>query len=351
MKHDEIREFYVKMNSRINPKADKLTKEEKRLLISATEGSGEYIVLSNIAQLPGDVVLVKDKRHLYDYNDRSLTAMYYEAFQSLIRRKFIRYVGGVLYQLTGSGWQKGKELMNTKITDFNELIEIADDRFVQNQQQCKKKFERWYIAYQLLPLPTEKPLDELKQILMNVNTINANASNENNGSLEIWLKELHRYWYANPFGFYYETQPLPEDINESIFLAPSGYKILEWTNPIQDMTACIIHSIKVANLYKNIEQIRFSVKYHGLRDRILLNIHLKNTLNGPSFHSNQEFNFICRVDEWNNEIQLSPNIETQQLTDDLMNVVKSLLNPLYEKFNYQITDNVYREVISRMFKL
>jgi hypothetical protein len=339
MTPDEIKEAYLKINSITVANKEVLSKEERKLLITAAEKGGEYVVLSNIAQLPGDIVLVKGKRDIYDINDPSEVAIYYDAFKSLIDRGYIRYVGGVLYTLTGSGWKKGRELLSINITDFNELIEIADERFDQLQAQCEKKFGRWAIAYQLIPIPAEKSMDELKSILTNDRMIDSNVLREYNGGLEVWLEPFRRYWFAKPFGFFYETRPLLEDLNGATFPTPQGKRVFEWILPIRQMTERILHSIKIAQVYKNIEHIKFFAKYQGLKDRVLWNSRPLE-INGPDL----ELNIICKIDVWYNEITLSPNVETQKSANDLAEIVKSLLAPLYKKFNsFEMPDNKYYE--------
>lgn len=91
-------------------KEEEFNKEEKELLIAAATKSGEFLDISNIDQLPGPAILVRFKPNLYDNNDPMIVAKYFDAFKSLLRRGYILYDEGKLYKLTGSGWEKGKEL-------------------------------------------------------------------------------------------------------------------------------------------------------------------------------------------------------------------------------------------------
>lgn len=350
MSPTEIQKAILETNDLSRPKKETFSKEERRLLMASAEAGGEYYVLSNINQLSGTVVCVRGSGEIYDCNNPKLVAIYYDAFQSLVKRGYIRYEGGELYKLTGTGWKKEKELSSIVFTDFYELVEIADERFDQLQAQCEKKFGRWAIAYQLIPIPAEKSQDELKSILTNDRIIDSNVLREYNGGLEVWLELFRRYLLAKPFGFFYETRPLREDLNGEAFTTPQGVKVFEWTLPIQDMTACIIHSIKVSKAYENIEQIKFYVKYHRLKDRILWN-KLRKDIYGPTIEHDPKFNIVCKEEEWHNEINILPNIETQKPSDNLANIVKSLLSPLYKMFkSYEMPDNIYYDTISLMFK-
>jgi len=84
-----------------------LSEEEKQLLIAASQ-AGDFYLLS-VAQLPGTWVRAGGKDFL-DQTDPALTARFLEAFRSLCERGYIVHEGGAFFMLTGSGFDRAREL-------------------------------------------------------------------------------------------------------------------------------------------------------------------------------------------------------------------------------------------------
>jgi len=81
--------------------------EEKELLIEAAE-SGKFQLMA-VAQFQGTWVRAGRKDFL-DRNDPATAARYLEAFRRLCERGLIVHEGGKLFMLTGTGFQKAREL-------------------------------------------------------------------------------------------------------------------------------------------------------------------------------------------------------------------------------------------------
>ena len=85
----------------------KFSKTEKELLIAAAK-RGEFYLLSE-NQIPGTWIRADGKDFL-DEGDPAFAATYLEAFRGLCERGYIVHEGGRLFNLTGSGFQKAREL-------------------------------------------------------------------------------------------------------------------------------------------------------------------------------------------------------------------------------------------------
>lgn len=85
----------------------KLSAEEKELMIAASKGGQFYLI--SVAQLPGIWVRAEGK-DFSDQNDPAYAAKFLEAFRSLCERGYIAHEGGELFMLTGSGFDKAREL-------------------------------------------------------------------------------------------------------------------------------------------------------------------------------------------------------------------------------------------------
>lgn len=84
-----------------------LSAEEIELLIAAEGADGEiHKFVCN--ELP-DFLLVGG-HEFQDKTDRAVAAIHLEALDSIIKRGLVKYEGGVLYELTGSGWRLAREL-------------------------------------------------------------------------------------------------------------------------------------------------------------------------------------------------------------------------------------------------
>jgi len=80
----------------------KLTVIEKEILINANNNNGE-IVIHNADQT-GEFVSI-NKINYFDENDPAIRASALEAMEKLFRRGLIRYEGGILFCLTGTGFE------------------------------------------------------------------------------------------------------------------------------------------------------------------------------------------------------------------------------------------------------
>lgn len=84
-----------------------LSPEEIEILIAAEANGGEIFVFKSDEEPP----YVTTFRHSFnDPADRAVAAVHLEALRSLISRRLLELEGGNLYNLTGSGFMKAREL-------------------------------------------------------------------------------------------------------------------------------------------------------------------------------------------------------------------------------------------------
>jgi hypothetical protein len=90
-------------------KRKRLSKEERELMIAAAQ-KGTFHLLS-VDQIPGTWVRAGDKDFLdAATSDHAIAAKYLEAFRNLCERGYIVHEGGHLFMLTGSGFEKARNL-------------------------------------------------------------------------------------------------------------------------------------------------------------------------------------------------------------------------------------------------
>jgi hypothetical protein len=96
------------INSAEKSESDDLSDKEKELLISASK-KGEYIL---IEVDKGEWIRVNGVKDFQDDNDPAYAELFRDAFNSLIEKGYIRHDGGILYKLTGSGFELARKLAN-----------------------------------------------------------------------------------------------------------------------------------------------------------------------------------------------------------------------------------------------
>ena len=95
-------------------KKRRLSETESELLRFAAQ-HGEFLLMS-LNEIPGPWIRVEkvEQKDFLDTNDPAYAAKYVEAFMSLCNRVYIRPVDGCLFMLTGSGFEKARELARKK---------------------------------------------------------------------------------------------------------------------------------------------------------------------------------------------------------------------------------------------
>ena len=90
-------------------KKKKLSDEERELFIAAAQ-QGTFNILS-VNEIPGIWVRAGGKDFLNtEAGDPAFAAKYLEAFRNLCERGYIVHERGVLFMLTGTGFEKAREL-------------------------------------------------------------------------------------------------------------------------------------------------------------------------------------------------------------------------------------------------
>ena len=89
----------------------RLSPEEKEILKACAE-DGEIQVLRS--DIHGDWVRA-GKSDFFDQKDPAHAAKFMEAFQTLLRRGLATHQGGILYQLTGTGFTLARKIRGVKL--------------------------------------------------------------------------------------------------------------------------------------------------------------------------------------------------------------------------------------------
>ena len=89
-------------------KKRKLSEAEKELLIAAAK-DGEFHIIH--VDGPPDWIRVGRKNFPDDITgDPAIAEKYHDAFESLCKRSYIRHDVGILFRLTGQGFEKARQL-------------------------------------------------------------------------------------------------------------------------------------------------------------------------------------------------------------------------------------------------
>jgi hypothetical protein len=89
-------------------KKKKLSAPERELLTAAAQ-QGTFYILS-VNEIPGSWVRVGGNDFVDTAGDPAFAARYLEAFRNLCERGYIHHESGVLFKLTGTGFEKAREL-------------------------------------------------------------------------------------------------------------------------------------------------------------------------------------------------------------------------------------------------
>jgi hypothetical protein len=90
-----------------SPGSRPLSPEEIELLIAAEANNGELFVFESDEEPP---FVTSGRHHFRDPADRAVAAIHLEALRTLKSRRLLQPDGGQLYNLTGSGFVKAREL-------------------------------------------------------------------------------------------------------------------------------------------------------------------------------------------------------------------------------------------------
>lgn len=85
----------------------KLSAAEKELIMHANNNKGEIVIHST--DRTGEFVSI-NKKAFIDDNDPAIRATALEAMEKLYRRGLIRHEGGILFCLTGTGFEIARKL-------------------------------------------------------------------------------------------------------------------------------------------------------------------------------------------------------------------------------------------------
>lgn len=86
----------------------RFTAEERELLVAAAD-KGEYHIFDADQRPAPWVVAEGGRKQFEDENDPAVAARFRDAFRSLCERGYIEYVSGVMFVLTGKGFERARE--------------------------------------------------------------------------------------------------------------------------------------------------------------------------------------------------------------------------------------------------
>jgi len=168
------------------------------------------------------------------------------------------------------------------------------------------------------------------------------------GNIEAWLgvpgvERLNidaahcDFWRANPSGLFFLMRGYEEDGIQDRFPPAT---ICDITMPIWRIGEIMLYAARMARQYSedNIE-INFIVRYSGLAGR-----RLDSVERGRHF----SLHYTCA----DNEAELRTTARTNEIEDNLVEVLHSLLSPLYERFSFfPLSQQIVQTEMARMRRL
>jgi hypothetical protein len=125
------------------------------------------------------------------------------------------------------------------------------------------------------------------------------------------------FWRASPTGELYTIRGYAEDELEN---RPPG-QVLDITLPVWRVGEGILFAARLAETFAEVEAIAIRCRFTGLNDRSLVSVSGDRAIFGDD---------VSRTDE----IALETLATTEQLRDNLAEVLHQLLTPLYERFAF-----------------
>lgn len=163
------------------------------------------------------------------------------------------------------------------------------------------------------------------------------------GAIEAWLGAADEgrflrdaahsdFWRAKPDGHFFIRRGYDEDSTERF--APGA--ALDITLPVWRVSETLLYISRLARLFGENPQIVVRCVYSGLQGRFL------------GSHSGTRMLFNDRISN-DDVVELSTQVSAREVEDNTVEVMLSLLTPLYERFDFfELSEGLVAEEISRM---
>jgi Putative DNA-binding domain len=230
------------------------------------------------------------------------------------------------------------------LTDFTERSQERWRELIESlppNAPGRMPFGRYELSAVITDLPPSLSLTDLKRRMENASTVKhtswgtflmlnrgSYAPRIHNGKIEAWFgAERHPYdnspahanfWQADTSGHFYLIRGFDEDGNDQI--DPGKY--FDVTLPIWRIGEAMLFIARLATELGHDPTISFQCKYVGLRGRILIRLDGKGFVPPPTRVSSSD------------AITLSTQVRAFQIRDNLSEVLRSFLAPLYELFDF-----------------
>jgi hypothetical protein len=260
---------------------------------------------------------------------------------------------------------EGRELDEwvTQSTDrFNSLVTEK----LQDEKPSRYSKGIWYVAYTIKGVTSSMSLSEFLEVLNKVQGHETGwppwwvpsrgeiAPYPYNGLVECWLRDLRGdifgparsdvfrfsghsdFWRASPKGMMFLLRGYQEDSDPSV----EPGTVLDLTLPIWRIGECLLHAERlVKNLMGNeVTTIAFRTVWTGLAGRTLI-----------SWASPRRIFFDPRGPSRQDSVTSERIIPSDQISETLPEIVKTLTQPLYETFDfYDIPSTLVREELLKM---
>lgn len=197
-------------------------------------------------------------------------------------------------------------------------------------------------AYRLLDLPSQPSLPELLEALRNAEGHETGwpawvvlQPRPVDGAIQLWEDVPDAghadFWRVTRDGKAFLLRGYQEDFWKGI----EPGRFLSLTIPTLRAAECLLHASRLASAL-GANQIEFSVEWTGLRGRVLKALEGRRYI-GRSLVSHQD------------TVTTSVEVEADAVSDALPELVKPLLDPLYEIFDFfQVPPMFYAEVVAEL---
>jgi hypothetical protein len=252
--------------------------------------------------------------------------------------------------------------IDQSLSRFNSLVEEK----LRDEKPSRYSKGIWYVAYVIKGVTSSMELSEFREVLNNVRGHETGwppwwvPSRESiapypcDGLVECWLRDLRGdifgpartdafrfsghsdFWRASPKGMMFLLRGYHEDSE----LSAEPGTVLDVTLPIWRMGECLLHAERLAKTLKGNEAttIAFRSVWTGLTGRTLV-----------SWATPRRLFFDPRGPSRQDSVTSERIIRSDQISETLPEIVKSLTQPLYEAFDfYDVPSTVVREELLKM---
>jgi len=219
---------------------------------------------------------------------------------------------------------------------------------------AKLNHGRYEVYFEIVDVPPCASLSDLRQRMSQAGQIKHTgwgpfvdlgrepiAPQPVDGNIEAWMgyedfgtPAFSDFWRAHPSGLFCLIRGFDEDGTDEY--VPG--RAFELANPIRRIGEPLLYMARLARLFGGDPDILVECRYYGLANR---------TLTSGRGRTPLSFDRVCR----DNFAVLSTRASPSQIDDNLVEIVQSLLKPLYEKFAFfEIAPQIVAQEIEKLAK-